>query len=81
MQQDAHEFLNFLINHINESLVAEQNQANTKGNAKNNTANGNAATDVNASLNSTGGQRGNTSVMLGVNNSTLNISSCGSTTD
>lgn len=26
MQQDAHEFLNFLINHINEIIVAEQNQ-------------------------------------------------------
>ena len=24
MQQDAHEFLNFLINHINEIIVAEQ---------------------------------------------------------
>merc|ERR1739844_200994 len=78
MQQDAHEFLNFLINHINESLVAEQNQANTKGSEKNKTANGNTAVDVNASLNSTSGQRVNTSsVMLGgVNNSTLNISSC-----
>ena len=74
MQQDAHEFLNFLINHINESLVAEQNQANTKGNDKSKTANRNTAVDVNASLNSTSGQRvGNTSVMLGgVNNSTLN---------
>ena len=81
MQQDAHEFLNFLINHINESLVAEQNQANTKGNAKNNPANGNTAVDANASLTSTSGQRGNASVMLGVNSSTLNISSCGSTTD
>merc|ERR1712110_379728 len=37
MQQDAHEFLNFLINHINESLVAEQNQTNGKVNTKNNT--------------------------------------------
>ncbi|XP_023320289.1 ubiquitin carboxyl-terminal hydrolase 46 isoform X2 [Eurytemora carolleeae] len=26
MQQDAHEFLNFLINHINEIIVGEQNQ-------------------------------------------------------
>ncbi|XP_058463426.1 ubiquitin carboxyl-terminal hydrolase 46 [Malaya genurostris] len=29
MQQDAHEFLNFLINHINEIILAERNQ--TKG--------------------------------------------------
>jgi ubiquitin C-terminal hydrolase len=28
MQQDAHEFLNFLINHINETIIAERNQAN-----------------------------------------------------
>lgn len=27
MQQDAHEFLNFLINHINEIILAERNQA------------------------------------------------------
>ena len=26
--QDAHEFLNFLINHINEIILGEQNQAN-----------------------------------------------------
>lgn len=30
MQQDAHEFLNFLINHINEIIVAERNQGKTK---------------------------------------------------
>ncbi|XP_050080665.1 ubiquitin carboxyl-terminal hydrolase 46 [Anopheles maculipalpis] len=31
MQQDAHEFLNFLINHINEIILAERNQAKTAG--------------------------------------------------
>lgn len=31
MQQDAHEFLNFLINHINEIILAERNQAKAGG--------------------------------------------------
>ncbi|EJY57700.1 AAEL017004-PA [Aedes aegypti] len=31
MQQDAHEFLNFLINHINEIILAERNQAKGAG--------------------------------------------------
>ncbi len=30
MQQDAHEFLNFLINHINEIILAERNQGKIK---------------------------------------------------
>ncbi|XP_069676930.1 ubiquitin carboxyl-terminal hydrolase 46 isoform X2 [Periplaneta americana] len=30
MQQDAHEFLNFLINHINEIILAERHQSSTK---------------------------------------------------
>lgn len=30
MQQDAHEFLNFLINHINEIILAERNQGKVK---------------------------------------------------
>ncbi|CAG9563379.1 unnamed protein product [Danaus chrysippus] len=30
MQQDAHEFLNFLINHINEIILAERNQSSLK---------------------------------------------------
>lgn len=30
MQQDAHEFLNFLINHINEIILAERNQGQKK---------------------------------------------------
>jgi len=34
MQQDAHEFLNFLINHINEIIVAEQNQQQQTGSGK-----------------------------------------------
>ncbi|XP_046486476.1 ubiquitin carboxyl-terminal hydrolase 46 isoform X1 [Neodiprion pinetum] len=31
MQQDAHEFLNFLINHINEIILAERNQSRPAG--------------------------------------------------
>ncbi|XP_012269923.1 ubiquitin carboxyl-terminal hydrolase 46 isoform X2 [Athalia rosae] len=31
MQQDAHEFLNFLINHINEIILAERNQSRLAG--------------------------------------------------
>lgn len=31
IQQDAHEFLNFLINHINEIILAERQQPNTAG--------------------------------------------------
>lgn len=31
LQQDAHEFLNFLINHINEIILAERNQGKIKG--------------------------------------------------
>lgn len=30
MQQDAHEFLNFLINHINEVILSERPQSNAK---------------------------------------------------
>eukprot|EP00093_Oithona_nana_P014798 14798.XXX_697125_694968_1 [CDS] Oithona nana genome sequencing. len=36
MQQDAHEFLNFLINHINEIIVAERNQVSGKPNKNSN---------------------------------------------
>lgn len=35
VQQDAHEFLNFLINHINEIILAERNQGQKKGSPTN----------------------------------------------
>lgn len=35
MQQDAHEFLNFLINHINEIILAERNQGKPKNSSNN----------------------------------------------
>ena len=81
MQQDAHEFLNFLINHINESLVAEQNQTNGKVNTKNNTANGNIG-GVEINLNSGGSQRSSNNnggvPSVNVNTSSSNISNTGS---
>ena len=81
MQQDAHEFLNFLINHINESLVAEQNQTNGKVNAKNNTPNGNIG-GVEINLNSGGNQRSSNNnggvPSVNVNTSSSNISNTGS---
>ena len=82
MQQDAHEFLNFLINHINESLVAEQNQSSGKENQKK-AANGNiAGVEINPSLNSGGSQRtSNNGIPLSVNNSSSNISNSGSSSD
>lgn len=36
MQQDAHEFLNFLINHINEIILAERNQGKSKASLNSN---------------------------------------------
>ena len=60
MQQDAHEFLNFLINHINEIIVAEQNQTTSKSGGKE-AANGTSdnAYISNASLSSNGSCIGN----------------------
>jgi ubiquitin carboxyl-terminal hydrolase 12/46 len=46
MQQDAHEFLNFLINHINEIILAERNQGG--GKVKNNGCLNNSNNDINA---------------------------------
>jgi len=39
MQQDAHEFLNFLINHINEIIVGEQSQVSTNNRIRSTTSN------------------------------------------
>lgn len=46
MQQDAHEFLNFLINHINEIILAERNTGKGK-NGTNNTNGGNGSGGTN----------------------------------
>uniref|UniRef100_A0A182T2X2 ubiquitinyl hydrolase 1 n=1 Tax=Anopheles maculatus TaxID=74869 RepID=A0A182T2X2_9DIPT len=54
MQQDAHEFLNFLINHINEIILAERNQAKTAGSGGGGgTAGGKAANGIAANGNGT----------------------------
>lgn len=42
MQQDAHEFLNFLINHINEIILAERGQKNSATGSSNSTQFANA---------------------------------------
>lgn len=47
MQQDAHEFLNFLINHINEIILAERNQGGKEHNNSNANLNHNASTNSN----------------------------------
>lgn len=55
MQQDAHEFLNFLINHINEIILAERNQAKGGGVGGTNTSkNGHAGGSLNHMLNGGG---------------------------
>lgn len=57
MQQDAHEFLNFLINHINEIILAERN-ANKNGSAAGTAAiksNSTTSTSTTASNSSTNG--------------------------
>ncbi|XP_013118444.1 ubiquitin carboxyl-terminal hydrolase 46 [Stomoxys calcitrans] len=64
MQQDAHEFLNFLINHINEIILAERN-ASKNGN----TATGTAATKSSST----------TSTSTTVSNSSTNGTSSNST--
>lgn len=48
MQQDAHEFLNFLINHINEIIVSERNQPSNVGGKNNKNASQQTASELNA---------------------------------
>lgn len=54
MQQDAHEFLNFLINHINEIILAERNQgkAKTTPNGSGVTVNENTSTNSSSNASS-----------------------------
>lgn len=46
MQQDAHEFLNFLINHINEIILAERNTGKATNGVGNGNGNGTTTTTV-----------------------------------
>lgn len=72
MQQDAHEFLNFLINHINEIILAERNATSTKtGNAS-----GTAATKS-SSTTSTSTTASNSSTNGTCSNSTGSINGIG----
>lgn len=48
MQQDAHEFLNFLINHINEIILAERNQGKSKTSTTSNGSGNGTSTTTNA---------------------------------
>lgn len=49
MQQDAHEFLNFLINHINEVILSERPQANNNSKSKLGSAQDTGGGDSNSS--------------------------------
>ncbi|KAH8277108.1 hypothetical protein KR026_005336 [Drosophila bipectinata] len=78
MQQDAHEFLNFLINHINEIILAERNAGAGNGNGKgasggvmaSSTASKSSSTST---TNSTSNSNGNSSNSTGSLNATTSV--------
>ncbi|XP_017101858.2 ubiquitin carboxyl-terminal hydrolase 46 [Drosophila bipectinata] len=78
MQQDAHEFLNFLINHINEIILAERNAVAGNGNGKgasggvmaSSTASKSSSTST---TNSTSNSNGNSSNSTGSLNATTSV--------
>ncbi|KAH8416661.1 hypothetical protein KR222_005016 [Zaprionus bogoriensis] len=79
MQQDAHEFLNFLINHINEIILAERNTGKAASNGNGNTATTAAATVPAAAAgamksNSTSNSSNSTSISM--SNSTATNGNC-----
>ncbi|KAH8294669.1 hypothetical protein KR018_001120 [Drosophila ironensis] len=84
MQQDAHEFLNFLINHINEIILAERNTSSGNGNGNAKGASGAGAGGAMASSiaskssststsNSTSNSNGNSSNSTGSLNATTSV--------
>ncbi|KAH8383134.1 hypothetical protein KR009_007043 [Drosophila setifemur] len=86
MQQDAHEFLNFLINHINEIILAERNAGPANGNAKagsqagsqvmaSSTASKSSSntSNSNSNSNSTSNSNGNSSNSTGSLNATTSV--------
>ncbi|XP_073818390.1 ubiquitin carboxyl-terminal hydrolase 46-like isoform X16 [Musca autumnalis] len=75
MQQDAHEFLNFLINHINEIILAERN-ASKSGSGGGNATSGTAATKS-SSTTSTSTTVSNSSTNGTCSNSTGSINGIG----
>ncbi|XP_064550011.1 ubiquitin carboxyl-terminal hydrolase 46 [Drosophila montana] len=80
MQQDAHEFLNFLINHINEIILAERNTGGTgktaTGGAIPPGPNGNSSTTTKLSSNSNSSNSTSTST----SNSTATNGNCSNST-
>ncbi|EDV43042.1 uncharacterized protein Dana_GF16711 [Drosophila ananassae] len=78
MQQDAHEFLNFLINHINEIILAERNAGSGNGSGKgasggvmaSSTASKSSSTSTS---NSTSNSNGNSSNSTGSLNATTSV--------
>lgn len=81
MQQDAHEFLNFLINHINEIILAERNQGQKKsgigaavgtgGGGGSSSSSSSNSTGSNNSSNCSGG--GTANIQFNINNNNYNI--------
>ncbi|EDV94675.1 ubiquitin carboxyl-terminal hydrolase 12A [Drosophila grimshawi] len=86
MQQDAHEFLNFLINHINEIILAERNNTGNTGK----TTNGNTvaaapaaasigtSTTAKSSTNSNSNSNSSNSTTTSTSNSTTTNGNCNS---
>lgn len=54
MQQDAHEFLNFLINHINEIILAERGQKNNNASSSSSSSSSSHFASVRANFTSSG---------------------------
>ncbi|XP_061394185.1 ubiquitin carboxyl-terminal hydrolase 46-like [Musca vetustissima] len=76
MQQDAHEFLNFLINHINEIILAERN-ASKNGSGGGGTATSGTAATKSSSTTSTSTTVSNSSTNGTCSNSTGSINGIG----
>ncbi|BFF91475.1 ubiquitin carboxyl-terminal hydrolase 12 [Drosophila madeirensis] len=72
MQQDAHEFLNFLINHINEIILAERNAGPTHGNGNGNGKSSGAGASTSQMATSTASKSSSTSNSNSNSNSTSN---------
>ncbi|XP_034662328.1 ubiquitin carboxyl-terminal hydrolase 12 [Drosophila subobscura] len=72
MQQDAHEFLNFLINHINEIILAERNAGPTHGNGNGNGKTSGAGASTSQMATSTASKSSSTSNSNSNSNSTSN---------
>lgn len=59
MQQDAHEFLNFLINHINEIILAERGQKNANSSSSSSSTNSHHFANVKATFTTSGNNNAN----------------------